>query len=217
MRWPNIVGKTRIQPAKGAWHDWKQEIANYCNGRCIYCAISEARFGGIRNFHIEHYRPKIKFPKFENDIGNLYLACAICNVLKCDDWPAEPKADHSVAAYPDPASADYNGIFKVSSTSYAVESQSIAGKYLIERLLLNRGQLTLERRLAHILERLEDFQNWVSIALDSMTAPESRETVNILLGIVSAQKLALTEARPYLDADTKRKTRSKGRKRRSKS
>ena len=84
MRWPNVVGKSRTQPNKGEWHDWKQEIADHCHGRCIYCAISEARFGGVRNFHIEHYRPKKKFPQFENDIKNLYSAGAICNVLKCD-------------------------------------------------------------------------------------------------------------------------------------
>jgi hypothetical protein len=217
VHWPNVVGKSRVQPSHGAWHDWKQEIADHCNGRCIYCAISEARFGGIRNFHIEHYRPKKKFPKLENDIKNLYLACAICNVLKCDDWPAEPKADHSVASYPDPAIANYNDFFKVSKITHAVDSHTVAGKYLIERLLLNRGQLTLERRLADILERLEDFQKWVMASINDMTAAEWRETIGILSGILSAQKSALTEARPYLDTDTKRKITSKGQKRHSRS
>lgn len=217
MHWPNVVGKSRTQPAKGEWHDWKQEIADHCDGRCIYCAIHEARFGGVRNFHIEHYRPKKKFPKFENDIRNLYLACAICNVLKCDDWPAEPLANHSVAAYPDPAIANYNDLFEVSTTSYAVESLTVAGKYVIERLLLNRGQLTLERRLATILERLEEFQRWGDTVLDEMSVTEARSTARLLSDIVRAQKRALTEARPYRDVDTKRPVRSTGRKQHSRS
>jgi hypothetical protein len=215
VRWPNLVGKSRTQPTKGEWHDWKQEIADHCDARCIYCAISEARFGGVRNFHIEHYRPKKKFPQFENDVKNLYLACAICNVLKCDDWPAEPLPDHSVSAYPDPAIANYNDLFSVSEVTHSVDSATVAGKYLIERLLLNRGQLTLERRLAAILERLEEFQVWGDAVLNEMSLTETRSTARLLSNIVSVQKRALTEARPYKDVDTKRRVKSTERKRRS--
>ena len=214
MRWPNVVGKSRVQPTKGDWHDWKQEIADHCGGHCIYCAISEARFGGVRNFHIEHYRPKKKFPKLENDIRNLYLACAICNVLKCDDWPSDPLADHSVTAYPDPSLADYNQLFDISIATYEVHSPTVAGKYLIERLLLNRGQLTLERRFAAILGRLAGFQSWVDPFLNEMTVTELQSTARILSAVASVQRSALTEARPYRDADTKRPVKSPGRKQR---
>src|SRR5690349_11271873 len=103
MKWPILTGVTRAQPPSGRWHDWKEVISEDCDEKCIYCAIHEGRFGGLRNFHVEHYRPKDRFPRLENTITNLYLACAVCNVLKCDDWPQEPRGDHSVPAYPDPA------------------------------------------------------------------------------------------------------------------
>jgi hypothetical protein len=203
VQWPNLVGKVRIQPLQGAWHLWKQAIADHCAGQCVYCAIPEGRFGGIRNFHIEHFRPKSKFPKLENHIGNLYLACAICNVLKSDDWPAEPIADHSLATYPDPFHTDYNTLFVISSRTYEVGSSKVAGKYLIEKILLNRAQLILERRLAALLNSLSEFDAWVSASLRNMTKEELKTTVAIVQEI-SRVKTKTLEARPYRDVDTKR-------------
>ena len=203
MRWPNLVGKARIQPSRGTWNHWKQAIADHCDGRCVYCAIPEARFGGIRNFHIEHFRPKVKFPKLENDIRNLYLACAICNVLKCDDWPAEPAANHSRATYPDPSLTDYNALFVISSTTHEVRSRTVAGKYLVERVLLNRAQLILERRLDAMFSSLAEFDTWVSASIGSMTSEEMKTTVAVLQEISRVQTKTL-EARPYRDLDTKR-------------
>ena len=207
MQWPNLVGKVRIQPPQGKWHEWKQAIADHCAGRCVYCAIPEGRFGGIRNFHIEHFRPKSKFPKLENDIGNLYLACAICNVLKSDDWPAEPVADHSLATYPDPLRTDYNAVFVISSTTYEVGSPTVAGKYLVERVLLNRAQLIMERRLAAMFSSLAEFDAWVSASISSMTSEEMKTTVAVLQEISRVQTKTL-EARPYRDLDTKRSSSS---------
>lgn len=203
MQWPVLVGKKRVQPSEGTWHHWKQRIADDCDGRCIYCAISEARFGGIRNFHVEHFRPKIRFPKLENKIKNLYLACAICNVLKSDDWPCEPAPNHSLAAYPDPSGADFNGLFAVSPQTHQVDSATVAGRYLIERVVLNRAQLILERRLDAVIRFSSGFAAWVNQSMAEMTRAELKAAVKVLLTVASIQIGALT-ARPYPDAATKR-------------
>ena len=213
MQWPKLVGVPRKQPRTGHWHDWKQAIADHCGGLCIYCSISEARFGGIRNFHIEHFRPKVRFPKLENVITNLYLACAICNVLKSDDWPSEPVVDHSIAAYPDPYLADYNVLFTVSPTTFELDAATVAGKYVIERILLNRAQLILERRLSATLMLLNEFETWVDQQFANMTAAELKDTIAILRNISDIKTEALT-ARPYLDADTKRPAKTKTRRKR---
>lgn len=209
MLWPILFGKSRAQPVKGRWGDWKQAIADHCDGRCVYCAIPEGRFGGIRNFHVEHFRPKAKFPALENEINNLYLACAICNVLKGDDWPAEPEIDHTRATYPDPSLVDYNTILLVLPNTHEVSSDKQAGKYLIERILLNRAQLIIERRLAAMLQFLSEFEAWVTRCLDDMTPAERQETIVILLQIGNVTTAAL-QARPYLDVETKRIRRAKG-------
>lgn len=216
MRWPNLVGKSRLQPGGGHWHDWKQAIADHCGGRCIYCAIPEGRFGGIRNFHVEHFRPKAKFRELENDISNLYLACAVCNVLKCDDWPAEPLSDHSIAAYPDPSVCDYNNLFMVSIGTYEVDSATIAGKYVRERILLNRAQLILERRLAGVLQRLNEFEIWVDKFRNDMTRQEMLGTIRIFR-MISTVKTGALVARPYSDIATKRRPKVKAGKKHSRS
>lgn len=214
MRWLNLVGKQRIAPAQGTWQEWKQVIADHCGAQCVYCAISEARFGGIRNFHIEHFRPKVRFPKLENDIRNLYLACSVCNVLKCDDWPAEPKANHTVPAYPDPSLVDYNTIFLVSGTTHEIESSTVAGQYVIERILLNRPQLIVERWLASVFQLLTQYEVWIKRFVDHMTHSELKATTKILLEI-SRTRGKLLQARPYRDADTKRPAKPKAAKKRS--
>ena len=208
MRWPDLLGKARRQPDVGRWHQWKEAIAEHCGGVCIYCAIPEGRFGGIRNFHIEHFRPKSKFSDLEDDITNLYLACAICNVLKSDDWPGEPTPDHSLPVYPDPGATNYNTLFVVSPQSYEVSANTLAGKYLIERILLNRAQLILERRLATMLRSLAEFEDWAERSLAEMKPSELRDTSAVLLQI-SRTKTSTLLARPYRDADAKRPSKVK--------
>ena len=216
MKWAVLVGKPRIQPLTGSWNAWKQTIADYCEGRCVYCAIPESRFGGIRNFHIEHFRPKAKFRSLENEIGNLYLSCSICNVLKCDDWPAEPAADHSRAAYPDPSCTDFNTLLVVSVLTREVDSQTVAGKYLIEKVLLNRAQLILERRLQAALRSFKEFREWADLAAPKMTREELLEVVRFLCAVDKTQTDALGRA-PYRDGDTKRRLNPKEAKKGSRS
>lgn len=43
--------------------------------------------GGSKKFHIDHYKPKIKFPKSINDYINLFYCCSDCNNSKKDFWP----------------------------------------------------------------------------------------------------------------------------------
>jgi len=214
VRWPVIVRKGRSQPPTGRWHEWKEIIAGHCEGQCIYCAIHESRFGGIRNFHVEHFRPKSNeaFAHLEDDINNLYLACAICNVLKSDDWPGEPAADHSAPAYPDPFITDYNSLFAISASTREVYSPTVAGSYLIERLILNRPQLLLERRFEAMLLFQEEFEDWIESCLDQITRAEQEETMATLLEVSRSARKAI-KSRPYRDSDTKRLT-SKAKKRR---
>jgi hypothetical protein len=216
MRWPILVGRNRTQPLTGVWHDWKQPIADECGTLCVYCAVPEARLGGLRSFHVEHFRPKSKFPALENAIGNLFLACGICNVLKSDDWPADPSSDHSVAAYPDPALSDYNVLLSVLPDSFEVDSQLVSGRYLIERVMLNRAQLVVQRRLSAALAAIADFETWLTASLDKLDAEEMKAAARLLLEF-SNFKTSVLEVRPYQDADTKRPIKPKAVKKRSKS
>lgn len=56
--------------------------------RCAYCGITEYRWGSDRNFVVEHFRPKSRFPKLACTYSNLYYACNRCNDFKSDIWPS---------------------------------------------------------------------------------------------------------------------------------
>jgi len=127
--------------------------------RCVYCAIHENALGGIQAFHIEHYRPKSKFPALENSLSNLFYACPICNRFKLNDWPAEPHRLFKNSSYPDPSNTDYSTLFKINKNNGSVTGDYVASKYMIERLYFNRPQLILERRQYFLDEELKDLNN----------------------------------------------------------
>ena len=150
IRWPIVVHATfRAQPERGNYRDWKEYIANDCSSACVYCAMPEADFGGLRNFTVEHFRPKSIYRHLENRISNLYLACCICNSMKGDDWPGDCGPEFGREGYANPGENDFNAIFVIDERGF-VDSQYVAGRYMVERLYLNRPQLLLWRQKRHI-------------------------------------------------------------------
>ncbi len=148
MNWKRIPKEKSTQPEKGAYHDWKELLAEEGFYQCVYCAISEGSMGGIRNFHVEHYKPKglPAFAHLENVFTNLFYACPICNSFKGDDWPEDPTEELNNFSYPDPSRIDYSEIFIKNIGTPFIDGKNTASKYMIEKLYLNRPQLLLQRR-----------------------------------------------------------------------
>lgn len=144
MKWKIIIKDPKSQPKAGTYSDWKPQIAAECNHQCIYCCISEGHWGGMDNFHVEHFRPKSLFKSLENKIINLFYACPVCNRFKGDDWQSEP--DLHQISYIDPSLVDYTTIFELDQVSNKLIGLYVASRYMIERLYLNRPQLIHERR-----------------------------------------------------------------------
>jgi len=156
MEWKRIPKEITSIPNHGSkYSDWKSEIAEEGFHQCVYCAISENAFGGIRNFHIEHYRPKSKRKDLENEFSNLFYACSICNSFKGNDWPNEPNKEMNNIAYPNPSVVNYNDIFEVNNNLHIVNGKNISATYIVERLYLNRPQLILERKQSLIIYRIK--------------------------------------------------------------
>ncbi|WP_151999504.1 MULTISPECIES: HNH endonuclease [unclassified Imperialibacter] len=158
MKWFRIPKESTTPPTSGSYQDWKPQLADEGRFQCVYCAIHENNFGGTRNFHVEHYRPKsiARFRHLIDDFNNLYYACSICNCFKGNDWPNDPPSNPSIPLvyYPEPSKMDYNKLFVVRE-DWIINGQSVAAKYLVEKLYLNRPQLILERRSKFLLNRLE--------------------------------------------------------------
>lgn len=204
VKWKPVKRRCRHQPMSGKYSDWKDQIARDCHHQCVYCAIHESHFGGLDNFHVDHFRPKSRFRNLEHIITNLFLACSICNRFKSDDWPDEPKDDHSVPAYPDPSKHDYNDLFKVTR-DHKVAGRFPASAYVTDRLYLNRPQLVMERRI-HVLDRkmasLEDFARNASVVLRKQRTRKNA-VIDILAELTSELATlngcyrAVHDSRPY--------------------
>lgn len=220
MKWIKVASTGRIQPTTGKYNEWKAQIATDCGRQCVYCAIPESKYGGLDNYHVDHFRPKSikRFARLENIIANLFLACAICNRFKSDDWPNDPANDNSIAAHIDPSVHDYNDVFELDTASFNILGKVTAAKYIIERLFLNRPQLIFERRTFSATKRIEAFEQFARDALSELQKlPPAQNSelltklLNAILDIRSAERWNAAIP-PYEIHDIKRKGKVSGRK-----
>jgi hypothetical protein len=182
MNWKRVPKEKSNQPAKGTYSDWKVDLSKEGFHQCVYCTITEHSFGGIRNFHVEHFKPKSVFPELENTFTNLFFACSICNCFKSNDWYDNSSSDFNTPFYPDPSKIDYSEIFEVIYDTGKISGKNITSKYLENKLYLNRPQLTFLRReyyydniLKDTLEKLEHLK----IPLKEQAKLNNQEALNL--------------------------------------
>jgi uncharacterized protein (TIGR02646 family) len=131
-------------PQHKDYRKYKRYLREDLEYGCVYCQIHENEFGGHRNFHVEHFRPKKKFPHLIVEYENLLYACSVCNLYKSDDWPSDNPLEDG-KGYIDPCEHDFDEHF-VQNNDFEVEALSAIANYMLERLHLNRVQLLKIRR-----------------------------------------------------------------------
>lgn len=199
MKWRLIDKANSKPPTSGTYRQWKPQLSQEAGRQCVYCCIPESKFGGLRNFHVEHYRPKSLFPHLENEYNNLFFACGICNIFKSDDWPAEPQVGtYSSAGYPDPSVEDYCNFLELDEFSGEVRSNVFTGKYIIERLHLNRPQMVGLRSVNSLLKKLDAAAEEISNLIEMHEIPnEDKDEIIALLNSFYKLSRKFSEARPY--------------------
>ena len=111
-----LVGATTPKERKRALSryqhdDVKNALVAAFHGKCAYC---ESQIRHIDYGHIEHFRPKSKYPKKTFSWSNLLLACGVCNGAEYKGEKFPNKADGGPLVNPcteDPAmhfSFDYD-------------------------------------------------------------------------------------------------------------
>lgn len=205
MKWHRIDKTATVQPDKGGYADWKPILAEEAQNQCVYCCISDAHFGGIRNFHVEHFRPKKKFPALELIIANLFYACSICNVFKGDDWPDEPgKNTFDYPHYPDPSITNYAELFDVDQNTAQIKGANVTARYLIEKLNLNRAQILRNRKLILLADQLKILQDQLNDAAQITAELDECRQVAGLLSQIADLFRNLWMATPYDAAEVRR-------------
>jgi hypothetical protein len=116
---------------------------------CHWCLVPEFYAGGERNFELDHFRPRNRFPEQVNQYFNLYYACHPCNLVKRDTWPTPEIAARGIGFVDlcvDPVSAH----FQVLSDGSIVPLTDSA-RYTIDHLMLNNRHL---REIRVLIRRL---------------------------------------------------------------
>ena len=212
MRWA-LIQKIPAPALEGNYKNpaVKEHLRQEGGLRCVYCAVNENKLGGVRMFHVEHYKPKSlpEFMALEHKLSNLFYVCPICNSFKSNTWPAEPSATFDNASYPDPSSTDYSTIFEVRVNG-EVAGLNTSSTYMVTQLYFNRPQLILERRqfaLDEELTQLKTAQGAITNALQTDSDAQARLYVSRFLDLnqrLVDQFLELQNAPLYEPNDVRR-------------
>ena len=84
------------------YRSYKPHLETDFNKRCGYSDCHQAWFGGMSNFHIDHFKAQSKFPELETVYANLVYTCSFINIAKSDD---------ESSLYLDPCEVDFNDHF----------------------------------------------------------------------------------------------------------
>ena len=128
--------------------------------------MPESRYGGPRNFAVEHFRPKKLFPGLRCDYSNLYYACGACNDFKGARWPTQSQQDYGYE-FVDPCQSAISAHIGFDVSTGAATPRTIAGRYTSNHLNLDRerlrvwraGKQDLERRLTEVEALLTDLES----------------------------------------------------------
>ena len=132
------------------YREYRQEIRQDCLGRCVYCDCHENELSGQTGMHIDHFRPKEKFPELANNPHNLVWSCGACNNNKSNHWPALGTNDTFVdnEGFIDPFEENRSDYFKVQSDGSIIPLKPPAG-YIVDQLLLNDNTPKTKRKLRY--------------------------------------------------------------------
>lgn len=136
------------------YRNYKEYLRTDFSKRCGYCDDLDYYNGGMRGYHIDHFKPKSKFKDLENIYSNLIYSCPYCNLSKHDDWPAGKSTTNikNNKGYIDPCDSSYSTQhFSRSKTGKIIPNTEVA-KYMYRKLKLGlkRHQLIWLKEIVYI-------------------------------------------------------------------
>jgi uncharacterized protein (TIGR02646 family) len=120
-----------------------QLSADFCE-KCAYC---ESHITHITFSHIEHFRPKSKYPKKCFEWKNLMIGCSICNgkSLKSDKFPTASNGGPLIDVTKENPDNHLDFIFDSNLKTALVIPKTSRGAITIKTLGLNRPMLVRHR------------------------------------------------------------------------
>jgi hypothetical protein len=137
----------------------KKHLARDFSNRCAYCDDHHSHFGGYKNYHVEHFAPKERFPTLKNAYDNLLYACPFCNWAKSDTWVSDSPNVSVIddEGFIDPCDLEYyNHLGRKEDGSIFPKTK--LGNYMYKnlKLYLNRHRIAYNLEIVNNkIERLE--------------------------------------------------------------
>ena len=135
------------------------------------CAYCEAKITHVSFAHIEHYRPKARYPRLTFKWRNLLLACGICNSAsyKGTNFPTARANGPIINPCNDDPNQHFNFIYDHVSKTAVVDGITPRGKITETLLGLNRYELR-KHRSVHVRKLL-------ALAPHATTDPVARQLI----------------------------------------
>ncbi len=152
--------RTYMGNAFNDYRKYKLLLSTDFNQRCGYTDCHHSWFGGMSNFHIDHFKAKSKFPELKTEYSNLVYSCSFVNIAKGND---------DSEFYFDPCEVDFNMYFERDMLgNINPKADSVEAKYMHIKM-----KLYLKRYgLIWTLELL--YQKWLQMKelLDNLNIQE---------------------------------------------
>lgn len=122
---------------------------------CVYCGRKLDLSAPGKSYHIEHFRPRSRYPALEVSLANLFLSCSqqtregnrseTCGTAK-EDW-----FDESLHVEPDYPACTERFRFLLTGKIVPVCDRDDAAATMIDKLNLNHPELKRDREEIHLL------------------------------------------------------------------
>jgi uncharacterized protein (TIGR02646 family) len=122
----------------------KSALENMCFGKCAYC---ESHIPHIGYGHIEHYKPKSKYPGLCFEWDNLLLGCEICNgpKYKGDKFPLIQEGGPFINPCDEDPDIFFEFEFDSATGTANVIPKNSRGEITEKEIGLNRSDLVTHR------------------------------------------------------------------------
>lgn len=99
-QWKKSAASSKDFYASAEWRMVRFEALKKANGCCSLCGRSNRLHSVV--LHVDHIKPRSKYPHLSLDIANLQILCEDCNLGKGardeTDWRSEPEVDCALDA-----------------------------------------------------------------------------------------------------------------------
>lgn len=122
-----------------SWNETKRIVYERAGGCCEYCQTCDYNTG--QTMHIDHI-----FPQNGNELDNLCLACAACNMSKSDATSAVDPETQEIVSLFNPRNQIWHDHFLWNDGGIRVQGKTAIGRATVDRLKMNQERIIRVRR-----------------------------------------------------------------------